>query len=148
MRGWTGPTHLATARLAAATCVGAVLFAACKSSGESSQSRKAVDRYDTVYAALCDAETAFNANDPGRGRRVFLDRVHQSVHELAAATEERDRAAAARLLEAKQAVEAGLGNEPDARLASNLGRLRRAALAAIEVLGIDAPPPCNRGDEP
>ena len=46
------------------------------------------------------------------GATTFFDRVHQPLHELAAEVAASDRAAAARLLEAKEAVEHDLAGEP------------------------------------
>ncbi len=63
--------------------------------------------------------------DQQTARRLFFDRAHQPIHQLASATSEVDRAASAKLLEAKRVVEddlddpgaAGLADHPDTNIA-------------------------------
>jgi hypothetical protein len=71
---------------------------------------------------------------------TFLDRSHATLHVIAAATEVRDRAAAADLLEAKQRVEAdlaGAGLPPG--FAADVRALIDATGAALSAIGLDAP---------
>lgn len=71
---------------------------------------------------------------------TFLDRSHATLHVIAAATEERDRGAAAGLLEAKQRVEADLaGEELPPGFPDDVRGLIGATRAALEAIGLDAP---------
>ena len=81
---------------------------------------------------------AFRRRDPDAVRNVFFDRAHQPLHELAAETSRHDRATAARLLEAKQAVEADL-DSPDRSLDTDLDELLDAASDAIAASRRPAP---------
>jgi hypothetical protein len=86
---------------------------------------------------LCDM-----AGDPDRdaAATTFFDRSHQTLHVLAAAAEVADRAAAARLLEAKQAIEADLREPvlPEA-FGDHLDALLDATRGALDAIGLDAP---------
>ncbi|HUP84428.1 MAG TPA: hypothetical protein VM143_02065 [Acidimicrobiales bacterium] len=95
---------------------------------------KATGRWGGVHSGVCAAVTASVRNEPTTARRDFED-VHAGLHELAAAVEREDRPAAARLLEAKQRVEAG-GTTQDLR------QLAVAVAAAIELTGDTAPDTC------
>ncbi|HEX2064101.1 MAG TPA: hypothetical protein VHE80_06740, partial [Acidimicrobiales bacterium] len=64
--------------------------------------------YARAYAGLCTARSAARSGEVASAGNAFSDRAHQPLHELAARAAERDRAAAGRLLEAKQAVEGDL----------------------------------------
>lgn len=105
---------------------------------------KGAGRYDAVIEALCEAEAAGEAGDATAAEAAFEDRAHDGLHALAAEVQERDRAAAARLLEAKQAVESALrGGGPAPDLGALLGDLEEAARAALgalemEVVGCEA----------
>ena len=86
---------------------------------------------------LCDLEAA---TDRVEAEATFLDRSHETLHVIAAATEVWDRDAAAELLEAKQRVEADLADPdlpPD--FAADVGALIEATRAALEAIGLDAP---------
>ena len=74
---------------------------------------------------------------------MFFDRSHQPLHELAAAAQERDRAATARLLEAKERVESGLEKESPT-LAEDLDGLAVVTGRAMAVVGSGDPGPCQR----
>lgn len=93
--------------------------------------------------ALCDAADQAASGDADRSRRTFLDGAHQPLHQLAADTAEHDRAAAADLLEAKEAVESA----DDSDLLAAYDRLLPAAVAALDV--VDGPAlPCTPKDTP
>jgi hypothetical protein len=81
-----------------------------------------------------------DATDAAQAEATFLDRAHETLHVIAAATEVRDRAAAASLLEAKQVVEADLSerNLP-AGFGGDVGMLIGATRAALAAIGLDAP---------
>jgi hypothetical protein len=95
---------------------------------------KATGRYGAVHTELCKAKAEADAGDLASAKRTFDD-VHAGIHELATATEEVDRAAAARLLEAKQRVEAGL-------TATSLAELLPAVAEAVDLTGGRAPDAC------
>jgi hypothetical protein len=93
------------ARAAAALVPVALLATACGSTGGADGSTKATGRWGQVYDHLCAAATAATKGDAS-GAKADFDDIHAALHELAAAVEREDRGAAARLLEAKQRVEA------------------------------------------
>ncbi len=119
-----------------------VLFAVRDGQGSPSRAPEPRGRYAEAYAGLCTARSAARSGDVVEARRAFLDRSHQPLHELAAQATERDRAVAARLLEAKEAVEASLGrSSPTA--AADLDGLVDATGAALVATGRTRPPPCR-----
>jgi hypothetical protein len=94
---------------------------------------------DEAVLGLCAMVGETNA---GAAEATFHDRSHQTLHAIAAAAEEVDRAAAADLLVAKQQVESDLAGTTlpgsfRADVEALLGRTR----AALEALGLD-PPGC------
>ena len=91
---------------------------------------------------VCQAAEAARTGDARRARAVFFDRSHQPLHELAAAAQERDRAATARLLEAKERVESGLDKESPT-LAEDLDGLAVVTGRAMAVVGSGDPGPCQ-----
>ena len=91
---------------------------------------------------LCQAADAARSGDALAARAVFFDRSHQPLHELAAAAQERDRAATARLLEAKERVESGL-DRPGTTLAQDLETLAVATGRAMAATGARDPGPCR-----
>jgi hypothetical protein len=88
-----------------------------------------------VVEALCEASDEA-ARDAEAARRIFFDRAHDPLHDIAAAAEKVDRSSAARLLEAKQAVEADLEATAAPELTSDLGRLIVATRDALEDLSV------------
>ncbi len=96
--------------------------------------------YDSLYQGLCVARA--RATQPAAARTAFFDRAHQPIHELAAAAAREDRAAAARLLEAKQVVERDLAGDASG-LAGDLDRLLTTAGRAIVATGQPPPRPCQ-----
>jgi len=86
---------------------------------------------------LCALEST---TDRAEAEATFLDRSHETLHVIAAATEGQDRAAAADLLEAKQRVEADLaGADLPPDFAADVWALIQATHAALEGIGLDAP---------
>jgi len=86
---------------------------------------------------LCDLESA---TDRAEAEATFLDRSHETLHVIAAATEVRDRGAAADVLEAKQRVEADLaGADLPPDFAADVVALIDATRAALDAIGLDAP---------
>jgi hypothetical protein len=89
-------------------------------------------------AGLCAAR-ASAATDPVAARAAFYNRSHTSLHTVARALEDVDRAEAATLLEAKQKVESGLDNPPPT-LPADLAHLADVYRAGLGRLAISAPP--------
>jgi hypothetical protein len=78
--------------------------------------------------------------DRDRASAIFYDRAHDALHELAAEVEDVDRAAAARLLVAKERVEQALGGDPlPETFLDELRALRRAVAETLDALGEEAP---------
>lgn len=88
-----------------------------------------------THAGLCTALGLADDDDVSGARAAFYDRSHDGPHELAASATDVDPAAA-RLLEAKQRVEALLEGTPTrAELTSALASLADATDRADEVVG-------------
>ncbi len=135
---------VAVAVLAALAGSGVVVLA--MGGGEDSRA-PAVDtggRYGQAYAGLCAARSAAAAGEAAGAREVFFDRAHQPLHELASGAAAYDRAVAARLLEAKEAVEAGL-IQLRPSLVADLDHLLSATASAAEAVGQALPRRCTQG---
>ncbi len=93
--------------------------------------------YSPILPGLCRTEAAVRSGDVAGASRIFTDTVHGPLHDVANEAAASDRAAAARLLEAKQAVELGLERSPadPATLGSQLARLSAATRAALLAAG-------------
>jgi hypothetical protein len=96
---------------------------------------------DRAVAGLCDI---VGATERAPANAAFQDRAHATLHAVAAAAEEVDRAAAAALLLTKQRVEADLA-EPvlPAGFAADVEALLAALDGALEVIGLHTPA-CDR----
>lgn len=124
-----------------------LVVAACGSDGGGNEdpSRAPSGALGTVTAeAAAEAARGLcelgSATDRAEAEATFLDRSHETLHVIAAATEERDRNAAADLLEAKQRVEADLaGADLPPDFAADVGALIEATRSALEAIGLDAP---------
>lgn len=130
-----GDPPLALRRRPAIRLLGAVavvvLFAPLLTTGCGDGTRARVEGpYSRMEQGLSRAWERARAGDAEGARREFLDNAHDPLHRLAAEAAQRDRAAAAELLEAKHAVEASL-EEAGPTLADDLTRLRRASTAAV-----------------
>ncbi len=117
-----------------------VVAAGCAGNGDGGSTASNDDPYAELYQNLCQARA--QARQPEAAREIFFDRVHQPLHELATETAGADRAAAAKLLEAKQAVERDLAHDPEA-LRGDLDRLAEATRRAIPATGRATPDPCQ-----
>ncbi len=124
--------------------VGVVVLAVAGDDGSPSPAVEVGGRYSPAYAGLCSARSAARSGDVAAARGAFFDRAHQPLHELAAGATARDRSAAARLLEAKEAVEAGLAQAAP-NLASDLDRLLAATASAVDAVGDPRPQSCPEG---
>ncbi len=108
--------------------------------GNDADPRKAAvasDPYAPVIPGLCRSSAAARSGDVTGAERIFTDTLHGPLHDIARETAASDRGAAARLLEAKHAVEHGLQTaSPDpAALGTNLDRLGQTTRAALVLTG-------------
>ena len=95
--------------------------------------------YDAAFLGLCTAR-ASAGTDVKSARSTFYDRSHDPLHSIARDLEPVDRALAARLLEAKEAVESGLRPErPPPSLGPDLDRLVEVTGQALARLSLSAP---------
>lgn len=109
-----------------------LVLAGCGGGGGAGE---ATGRFAGLHAGVCRAADQAAQGELGAALRTFDD-LHIGLHDLAAAAEQEDRAVAARLLEAKQEVEAELGAEV-------LRDLVAATAAAVEATGGTAPASCR-----
>jgi hypothetical protein len=85
---------------------------------------------------LCDVRA--QAGDAETAGATFDDRVHETIHAIAAAVQGADPEVAARLLEAKERVESDLADgAPEQELGADVDRLIDELAAATEALGLD-----------
>ncbi|HSH61809.1 MAG TPA: hypothetical protein VK988_19620 [Acidimicrobiales bacterium] len=104
------------------------------------------DPYAPILPGLCSAQAAARSGDVAAASRIFTDTVHGPLHDVAEEAAASDRAAAARLLKAKQAVELGLersGTDP-VTLGSQLARLSATTRDALLATGHPVGPGCER----
>ncbi len=96
--------------------------------------------YARMYAALCEVASDVRSGDTETARARFFDDAHQDLHSLADEAAQSDRPAAARLLEAKERVEAGFASmEPES---GDVEELIAATRTAVGVVGDRVPEPC------
>jgi len=96
---------------------------------------------EEAVAGLCEAREEAEA-DVKSARTTFYDRSHEPLHGIARALEAVDRAMVARLLQAKEAVEAGLAAPtPPPSLTADLDVLVQVTRASLARLSV-APPSC------
>lgn len=90
------------------------------------------DAQDPAVAAVCRVAELASAGDPVEAHRVLLNDAHGPLHTLAEeAADDGDRAAAARLLEAKEAIESA----PEGATETNADALVAATVAATRAAG-------------
>lgn len=94
-------------------------------------------RVEDAVLGLCQARGAAGS-DVRSARAAFYDRSHEPLHALAGALEPVDRPLVARLLEAKEAVEAGLVSGSPA-LTADLDRLLDVTRASLVRLSASSP---------
>jgi hypothetical protein len=133
--------------------VASLALAACVAGGGGAcgDDRAAPDPPTTVPAAplreaaagLCTARQQART-DVNTARTTFYDRSHDALHTLAGALAPVDRDLAARLLESKQRVEAGLRGAGSAsgELVADLGTLAEVTRRGLDRVSI-AVPPCS-----
>jgi hypothetical protein len=124
------PILLITLALLAAACDGQEPAGA--SDAEAAEFRAAVD-------GLCQTASSLGQNKVSEALKIFGDRSHAYLHELADDLAKRDRAAAAKLLETKQAVEIAL-RDPSfygrPEIARRFRDLHNTLLRAAKVMGL------------
>jgi hypothetical protein len=95
--------------------------------------------YEAALLGLCAARAAVGT-DVNSARSTFYDRSHDSLHSIAADLEPLDRPLAARLLEAKEAVESGLRSDrAPPSLGPGLDRLVEVTGQALARLSLPVP---------
>jgi hypothetical protein len=105
----------------------------------SGKSAAADTAYGRALAGLCVARDQA-AHTPTRVRTTFFDRSHGTLHVLARALQNVDRALTARLLEAKNRIEVDLAfDRPPTSLAADLDTLIADTRAGLRRLGEPAP---------
>lgn len=126
------------------TAVGILtMTAGCAASSNERAKEPSAARYRSALNAVCTAATSARAGDLTAARQAFYDTAHQALHQLAADAARTDRPVAARLLEAKQAVESRFSSPAvPADLAPHLNALTVAASAAITTATGTQPEPC------
>jgi hypothetical protein len=90
---------------------------------------------------LCEASTKADKGDVDGAGKEFYDTAHQPLHDLAAEVSDVDRAVAARLLEAKEAVESSLEGD-QSELGDSFHSLIAAADQALTATG-HSQTPCS-----
>ena len=97
----------------------------------------------TIAAGICDAARQAGSNIDA-ARQTFFGQSHDGIHLIARGLDDVDRGASARLLEAKQKVEADFQSPPPgARIAADLRTLAavtRSSLARFKVNAETCPP--------
>lgn len=112
-------------------------------------SGRASSAYVRAAVGLCDAQAAAAAGDAASARSAFFNFSHQALHDLARRLEDGHRDEAARLLLAKQAVEADLARAAPADVARDLGPLLDATRrGVVRVEGTRLAPCSNEGVTP
>ena len=95
-----------------------------------------------AYEGLCAAHASALSGDLDDAEKSFHDTAHEPLHELSKDAQEQDRAAAARLLEAKELVESGFEHGKPA-IAADVESLLAATREAIGATGEPKPAPCR-----
>ncbi len=97
----------------------------------------APDAYAPVLPGLCRSSAAVSSGDVAGADRVFADTIHGPLHDIAREAGAEDRVMAARVLEAKQAVEQELErSQPDPGvLGPNIDRLISTTRTALALTG-------------
>lgn len=100
--------------------------------------RHDVDSYPAAVQGLCEASRVAE-DDPERAHDLFFDEAHATLHVLADEVAERDRAAAAALLEAKERAESTLSSEDvsSEELRTDLDALVDATIAATRAVDVE-----------
>ncbi|HEX6310628.1 MAG TPA: hypothetical protein VF152_03300 [Acidimicrobiia bacterium] len=129
--------------LLAAGIVAGLALSACGDDGDNgSSSGASASPWSGTVAGLCTAAEEARAGDADAAETTFFDEAHDDLHELADETAAADRAAAADLLRAKEAVESDFAS-PSPALATDLDTLVTATRDAVGAIGAPVPPECG-----
>ena len=124
-----------------------VALGACSSGASPAGTTEPIERAEALplqiaFQGLCDAQVRAEAGDTWGASDFFQDRAHGYLHEFASRISVSDREGAARLLEAKQVVEALLATpdtaDPEA-VAAALQRLQDTLAGAAVTAGFEQP---------
>lgn len=142
--------HFARTHGLAATLAAATFLAACGSSDAPSDGSNptgpsgsvgvvTVEAAGAAVRGLCEIHSELSS-DLEAANAAFFNEAHEELHVIAAATEVVDRAAAGRLLVAKERVESDLARShlPDS-FVPDVAELIGATLAALEAIDVDVP---------
>ena len=102
----------------------------------------ATAKLQTIAAGVCDAARQAPA-DVNAARQTFFGTSHDGIHLIARGLEDKDRAAAATLLEAKQKVEADFNATPPppgGQIAADLTRLAAVTRTSLARFKVSADP--------
>jgi len=127
-----------TRSLLVAGVVAGVLLTGC-GRDESSPSGT---RWARTVAGLCAAAEQARDGELESAETTFFDQAHDALHELADEVAGDDRAAAAELLRAKEAVESDFASASTSS-ADDIDMLVTATRAAIRATGTQAPSGCR-----
>ncbi|MSQ61765.1 MAG: hypothetical protein EXR43_04205 [Dehalococcoidia bacterium] len=134
--------HAGSAGLAIAIAFAALLGGCGDEAPSTPPSGVTQPRFSAAMQALCRTQGLAEAGDVAEARRVFEDAAHGFLHELATRVSEDDRDATARLLIAKNRVEAALAAPPPDGGKSPgplIGALIAATADAGESIGLSFP---------
>lgn len=97
----------------------------------------AITRLQSVAGGLCEAARQVTTDTDG-ARQTFFGQSHEGLHLIARGLEETDRAASARLLEAKQRVEADFSAPPPGpQVAADLRQLAEITRSSLDRFDVE-----------
>lgn len=125
--------------------VAAVTLAGCGGEAETQPDASPPAPLAEALDGLCRALGLVGEGNVDEAARVFEDRAHVYIHELAAEGAEVAPEPTGRLLEAKDRAEAVFAHAPqtDPAVAQHLVDLDQAAREVARKLGLALPPPCR-----
>jgi hypothetical protein len=117
----------------------ALLAAACDGQEAAGASDAEVAEFRAAVDGLCQTASSLGQNKVAQALQIFGDRTHGYLHDLADDLAKRDRAAAAKLLKTKVAVEIAL-RDPSfygrPEIARRFRDLHNTLLRAAKVMGL------------
>lgn len=140
-RRWLGRVRFGFGGIAAllaliAVAMGVVTLLRVGDGGDQQASQpEQISDYVRTHDALCDAASAIRTTNVPAAQEAFYGRAHSGLHGIADELAEVDRALAADLLRAKNAVEGAFGASSGPRLKARLDELLRVSQMALESLG-------------
>lgn len=129
--------------LVATLTVAGTGLVACDDDDSSSASQGSSDSsWAGAVSGLCTAAEQVRSGDVDTAEATFFDEAHDDLHDLGAEAADRDRAAAADLLRAKETVESDFASS-STMLADDLDALVTATRAAARATGDPVPRECD-----